>query len=107
MSVTYSWIFPQFEVSPSEDGLTDVIKTIHWRYEAADGDHSASAYGSIGLDAAEASSFVPYDQVTKQWTIDTVTAKLDLPAMVASLAAQIETSKNPPVVRTAPAFDET
>lgn len=26
---TYAWTFPQFDVAKSEDGLTDVVKTIH------------------------------------------------------------------------------
>ena len=31
MSIVYTWSFPQFEVAPSEDGLTNVVSVIHWR----------------------------------------------------------------------------
>ena len=31
---TYTWDFPTFDTAPSEDGLSDVIKTIHYRYTA-------------------------------------------------------------------------
>ena len=31
---TYTWSFPQFDTAPSEDGLTNVVKTIHWRLDA-------------------------------------------------------------------------
>ena len=55
----FTWSFPQFDVAKAEDGLTDVVKTIHWRYDAVDGDYSASTtfitflnpgiYGSLVL----------------------------------------------------------
>lgn len=101
---TYTWSFPQFEIAKSSDGLADVVKTIHWRYDAVDGDASAGAYGSTGLDAPDAGSFVPYAQITKQWAVDNVSSKVDVPALEASLAAQIEQQKNPPTVTEVPPF---
>ena len=34
MANTYTWDFPTLDTAPSEDGLSDVIKTIHWRITA-------------------------------------------------------------------------
>ena len=31
MANAYTWDFPTVDTAPSEDGLSDVIKTIHWR----------------------------------------------------------------------------
>lgn len=104
MAIVYSWQFPQFDVVPSEDGLTDVVQTIHWRYNAVDGGYSASAYGTVGLGAPNPTDFIPYDQLTEQWTIDAVSASLDVPALQANLAKQIENQINPPIVPMAPPF---
>jgi len=98
---TYTWTFPQFDVAKAEDGLTDVVKTIHWRYDAVDGDHSAGAYGSAGLPAADSANFVPFANITEAWAIAAV--DVDVAAMQATLDAQIAAAKNPPVVQmTAP-----
>ena len=101
---TYSWSFPEFDVAKSEDGLTDVVKVIHWRYTATDGEYSAGAYGTVGLGAPNPTDFIPYDQITEQWTIDAVSASLDVPAMQENLAKQIENEKNPPIVPMQPPF---
>ena len=104
MAIVYTWSFPQFDVVPSEDGLTDVVQTIHWTYTAVDGDHTAGAYGTVGLGAPNPTDFIPYANLTEQWTIDAVSASVDVPAMQASLAQQIADQINPPVVPMAPPF---
>ena len=99
---TFAWSFPKFDVSKAEDGLTDVVKTIHWRYDAVDGDFSAGAYGSVSVGAPDSSNFVPFANLTEQWAISAI--GLDVPAMQAALDAQIATAKNPPVVPMNPPF---
>ena len=41
MEITYEWSFPNFETNSE-----NVVKTIHWRYTAVDGEYSANVYGS-------------------------------------------------------------
>jgi len=101
---TYTWSFPQFDVAKSEDGLTDVVKVIHWRYDAADGDVSAGAYGSCGLGAPESGSFIPFANLTEAWAIACVTAQINLEEVKAALEKQIDTQKNPPLVPMAAPF---
>ena len=102
MAITYTWSFPQFDVAKAEDGLTDVVKTIHWRYDATDGDHSAGVYGSAGLGAPDSGNFIPFANLTEAWAISAIA--LDVPAMQASLEAQIAAAKNPPIVPMTPPF---
>jgi len=104
MPATYTWSFPHFEVAKSEDGFTNVVKTIHWRYDAVDGDVSAGAYGSVGLPAPSSDSFVSYEQIVGQWAVDNVSSLVDIPALQASLEAQIQILKNPLTVLEAPPF---
>lgn len=104
MAIVYTWSFPQFDVVPSEDGMTDVVKTIHWRYDAVDGEYMAGVYGTVGLGEPNPTDFIPYDQLTEQWTVDAVSASVDVPAMQANLAQQIADQINPPIVPMQPPF---
>lgn len=102
--ITYSWTFPVFDVAPSEDGLTDVVKTIHWRYDAVDGQYRAGAYGSVTLAPPDPNAFVPYDQITSEWAISCVSSQVNVPELDVNLAMQIADEKNPPVVPMPPPF---
>lgn len=104
MAIVYTWKFPQFDVIPSEDGMTDVVKIIHWRMAAVDGGYSAEAYGTVTLTAPDPDAFIPYDQITEQWAIDACSSELKVPELQAALAANIEEQKNPPIVPMAPPF---
>ena len=104
MAITYAWSFPQFDVAKAEDGLTDVVKTIHWRYDATDGKVSCGAYGTVGLDAPNPSDFTPYSAITSAWAVAAVSEKLDVAELEKNLANQIALLNNPPVVPMVPPF---
>lgn len=114
MAIVYAWSFPSFDVVKSEDGLTDVVKAISWEYSAtAEGTtgpfgapYSAKAYGVVQLGAPNPTDFIPYDQLTKQWAIDAVSAQVDVPTMQQNLTTQVEVMENPPVVPMAPPFSQ-
>jgi hypothetical protein len=44
MTTQFNWIVSQLECAPSENDLSNVIKTIHWRYQAQNGDLFADTY---------------------------------------------------------------
>lgn len=104
MAIAYSWTFPQFDVAPSEDGLSEVVKTIHWRLDAIDAGITAGAYGTVALGEPSPDNFTPYADITEQWAIDQTSALIDLPAVQAALAGEIARKKNPPVVPMMPPF---
>ena len=104
MAVSYTWEFPQFEKALLEGDLCDVVKVIHWRLIAKDGDYTASAYGTASVAAPNPDNFTAYDELTKQWAIDAVSAIVDVPAMEATLDADIARQKSPPIVAAAPPF---
>ena len=104
MSIVYTWSFPQFEVAPSSDGLTDIVRVIHWRVDGNDGTFGAGAYGTVALGAPDPASFTPYADITEQWAIDAVTANIDFAAIEAAITGEINKKHNPPVVPMAPPF---
>lgn len=104
MGIAYSWTFPQFDVAPSEGGLSEVVKTIHWRLDAIDAGVAAGAYGTVALGEPSPDNFTPYADITEQWAIDQTSALIDLPKIEAALAGEIAKKKNPPVVPMTPPF---
>ena len=105
MANTYTWDFPALDTAPSEDGLSDVIKTIHWRITAVDDNGiTASAYGSVSPEL-DPDNFVAFDSVTKDWCKEKVLASLDKTEaeMQETLDTQIDNLANPPMVSKVPA----
>ena len=87
MAITYEWSFPNFECDSE-----NVVKTIHWRYTAVDGEHSASMYGSCA-----GSEGMDFDSMTKEHCENCVLENQDttIEDMQSNLSAQIEEQKNP------------
>lgn len=113
MANTYTWDFPQIDTAPSEGDLSDVAKTIHWRFTAVSDTEtndegqplSVSAYGTAGVGEANADSFTAFDSLTKDWCKEKVLASLDKTEaeLQAMLDEQIENLVNPPIVGKTPA----
>ena len=87
MAITYEWSFPNFETDSE-----NVVKTIHWRYTAVDGEHSASMYGSCA-----GSEGMDFDAMTKEHCVSCVLENQDTTEeeMQSNLSAQIEEQKAP------------
>jgi len=73
----------------------DIVTTVHYSANKADGEYMASVYSTVGLEQGD--TVIPFasltEEVVKTWLAD----KLDLVAMEASLDSQIEAQKNPVV----------
>jgi hypothetical protein len=94
----YKWVIAQLDTAPSEDGLTDVVKTIHWRYQAQDAEYFADVYGSMACATPSETDFTAYPDLTEDQVISWLEAGNDVDALKTYLDAQIETKKNPPIV---------
>lgn len=83
-TITYNWRILNMDVAKSEDGLSDVVKTVHWRLTGESDDGFIGDRGGIlSLPAPSPSDFVPLDGLDKAavtaWlesTIDAITAKI-------------------------------
>jgi len=87
MAIEYTWSFPNFETNSE-----NVVKTIHWRYTAVDGEYSASMYGSFS-----GSEGMNFDAMTKEHCINCVLENQEQTEeeMQSNLSAQIEEQKAP------------
>ena len=96
MAVT--WDVVSYDGTKTVGSLSDVITTVHWTASDADGDHTGSSYGSVGLAAADSSSFTAYADITKDNAIAWAKAAIgsdEVTAIETGIAAQITESKTP------------
>ena len=106
MAVT--WDVVSLDATKTVGSLADVITTVHWTASDSEtvgsGDsavvHSGSAYGSVGLEEADSSSFTAYKDITKDNAIAWAKAAIgsdEVAAIETDIAAQIIESKTPTV----------
>lgn len=93
---TYNWIISALECKVSEDGLTNVVSTIHWRYNATNEDGiTADTYGAQPVGSPDPANFTPYENITKEQVVGWLEASLDVPALQLQLDEQINLIVNP------------
>ena len=121
---TFNWTISAVERTLSIDGLTHVIKTVHWRYRGTDENEvTAETYGATSISDPNPQDFTPFTEVTESdvimWLEDImnvipepevveegVVAEVkisQLQQMKESLEAQIELIKQPKTI-TGPLF---
>jgi len=107
MSITYTWEFNPLDCVPSYNGLTNVVKTVHWRYIGTDGTNTASLYGSIGLNPPDTNTYIQYANLTMNTVTGWVISALEqsnttVDSLQSNINTQIENITNPPVVSNTP-----
>jgi hypothetical protein len=95
MAIAYTWTIAQLERNTADGGVT----VAHWRVDAVDGDHTASAYGTTSHEPdPSAADFIAFDALTEADVLAWVHAAIEKDAIEASLAAQIEDQKAPATI---------
>lgn len=90
----------------TDGDLSDVVTTLHWQVidseTVGEGDdaivHSGRCYGTVGLEAPDADNFTAYADISEADAIAWAKAAIgeeQVTAYEASVASQIELSKNP------------
>jgi hypothetical protein len=95
MATTYQFVISDLVAKIQDGELSNIVETVHWRYQATDDVNTADVYGSVGLDAPEPGSFIPSDQLTKETVISWIESKLDVEALKTGLDAQLDALANP------------
>ena len=96
MAVT--WNVVSLDATKTVGSLSDVVTTVHWTASDADGDHTGSSYGSIGLADADSKSFTAYKDIKETDAIAWAKAAIgsdEVTAIETRIAAQITESKTP------------
>lgn len=99
---TYNWIISALECKVLEDGFTNLISTVHWRYNATNENGiTVDTYGaqSVGSETPPVKeTFVPYESITKEIIIGWLEVKIDVLVMNESLDDQIALKEKPVII---------
>ena len=90
------------DTKPTEDGLTDVVVTVHWTREAEQyvgGEPIlVSSYGTMPCATPSSTDFTAYPDLTYEQVCGWLDAGLDVASIDLGLANQIENIINPPII---------
>ena len=92
---TFTWTFPQFIVSPTSDGLTNVVTAVNWVCTGTDGTISSSASGTAKLGTPNPAEFVPYADITYDMAYSWVAGCISIPAVENEITKQVEQLSQP------------
>ena len=97
-----TWTVSTMERTLTDGALSDVVTTLHWQCTDSEtvGDvtHSGRCYDAVRLPEPDADSFTAYADITEADAIAWAKAAIgeeQVTAYEASVASQIERSKNP------------
>lgn len=105
----FEWQIGPLDVRLSEDGLSKIITSVHWRLVATRDNLQESVYGTAGLPAPDAADFTPFEQLDKNSVLSWVIAAIGedhVASMKESLESQLERRLNPVEVSMTPPWSE-
>ena len=96
--ITYTWSISRLDCAPSENGLTDVVKTIHWIFTGKDeNETSAAISNSYPLSTPSPEAFTDYSTLTRETVISWLESNLDVGYIKSRLSNEIASQYNPPI----------
>jgi hypothetical protein len=103
--INYTWEFPAFDCRVQEDGMQDVVTTVHWIYTGTNEDGiSATLYGAQSVGTPTPDAFTPYPDLSEEQVIGWMEETMDIKSMQENIALQIELIINPIIVTLPPPF---
>ena len=102
------WIISAMDCKIHEGEMTDVVQTVHWRYNATDvveeKTYFAEMYGATAVGEPTPENFTDYNSLTKEQVVGWLEETLDVTTMQENLTKQIELQINPIDVTLPPPF---
>ena len=96
----FKWNVNPMDCVIDEDGLTNVVKTVHWRLTGTDENEvSSDVYGAASFPTPEAEGYIPFEDLTEEIVVGWLESVLDVPALEASIEAAIDLINNPVMVQ--------
>ena len=89
----YTWTISALDCIIDVDGLSDVIKTVHWRYAGTDKEGiSAEVYGAQSFPLPTETDFIPFNKLTTVQVNEWLEAIMSVPPVEGKLT-QLEIYK--------------
>ena len=96
--ITYTWSISRLDCAPAENGLTNIVKVIHWGLTGVDENGiSASMSNSYPLSTPSPEAFTDYSTLTEETVVSWLQNSLDVGYLHTYLANEIASKYNPPI----------
>ena len=96
--ITYTWSISKLDCAPAENGLTNIVKVIHWGLTGVDENGvSASMSNSYPLSTPSPEGFTDYSTLTQETVISWLESSLDVGYIKSRLSNEIASQYNPPI----------
>jgi hypothetical protein len=96
--ITYTWSISKLDCAPAENGLTNIVKVIHWGLTGVDENGvSASMNNSYPLPSPSPEAFTDYSTLTQETVISWLESNLDVGYIKSRLSNEIASQYNPPI----------
>ena len=96
--ITYTWSISRLDCAPSENGLTNIVKVIHWGLTGVDENGvSSSMSNSYPLPSPSPEAFTDYSTLTEATVIGWLESNLDVGYIKSKLSNEIASQYNPPI----------
>jgi len=95
--INFTWVIPNLECVISENGLTNVVEAVHWRYVGTDevNNITVDTYGVQNMPEPSSADFIPYSALTLTVVSGWLENVIDVQPMQANLTNQINLILNP------------
>ena len=94
--ITYNWTISALDCKVDDNGLQDVVTTVHWRYRGTDEDDiTAEAYGAQAVGEPNPDAFTPYPNLSKEQVVGWLESEMDMEQLNQNIETQINLIKNP------------
>jgi len=104
----FNWVISSMDCKIKEGQMSDVVQTVHWRYNATNvvenKTYFAEMYGALAVGEPTTENFTSYSDLTKEQVVSWLEAELDTNLMQDNLTKQIEFQINPIDVTLPPPF---
>lgn len=99
MAITYTWTISALDCRVSEEGMSDVVQTVHWRYRGTNEDGvTYETYSATAVPTPNPDAFIPYPNLDLATVTGWLESILDMEEIQANIDAQIELIIHPVVV---------
>ena len=95
MATTYTWRFSNPECIISLDGMSQIVKIIHWNLTGERDGQTGFYYATCGLGTPSPEDFIPYEELDEEWFISQVEENYDMEKVYANIESQIEAKIHP------------
>jgi len=98
--ITYTWDILQLDCAPLENGLVNVVKTVHWRFAGQDENGVLSSMSnSYSLPSPSPEGFSDYSTLAEETVICWLESNLDVGYIKSKLSNEIASQYNPPITQ--------